>query len=231
MAASYSRKWWLPIVWGTVGCCVIALFAASSLSSTGVVFISVIGGMGTLLAFAGHRWLGAKEFPILGTIIKFPLLLCLVGSVWVGLAWIAWPRRIFKAEIDSSHDPYQSTVHVTLESGPSLGKYQLVCVNVDTWWKEGDNHRRGGGSYTERPWNNQLQAGDTASDKCMHLSIGTFEDAPPDCLDIEAAIFVPGEENPIYAKRFVAWRASSYQWHGQPINGPKDGSYCDYGVP
>lgn len=85
-------KWfWEALAWGGILSAAYALLAASSLSKTQLVVIAVFGLILSCITTQRHGWFKAQSFPIIGTIIRVPLVLILISGVWALLLWMAWP--------------------------------------------------------------------------------------------------------------------------------------------
>lgn len=235
---------WVGIGWGAVVTIVLALLLGSSLSPLQVILAAAVGFIVTICVGIWHGWFIAKMHPVLGTLVRIPLILIMVGACWSGLAWIAWPVRHFESFVTSTPDPMNSVFSVTLESGPPLdfSDHQVSCYVNEILWGKGATE---GNTISEvfRPYGGYLTEGESISDACLgssELGVSTLLHVgtdPPTCLDVTvnvASITKHGAQktyNIIYGARYVARHSQGYKWYGQPGTGPKDKSYCEYAIP
>jgi hypothetical protein len=111
------------LLWGAGMSCLIALFAASTLSRTGVICLLALGVVAYLSAIANHGWLWNAPFPI-GKPVKASLIILSVTGFMGFIGWTVFPpirRHALDADEKKTFESYLANKNV-----PSY-QLQIAC--------------------------------------------------------------------------------------------------------
>lgn len=215
------------------------LLSATELSTTRVVALIIVGGV----SFSIAALIAAKDYKVfryVSLVDIFPRLVVILGISWavpITIGCIAWPQPRLEFYVESSpRGPFSSVFNATLISGPDIAAgYKMDCWPDIVFGKNaaGLSRIQNSQSAMNRPFKSALRRGETTGDACLR----PVEVADPVCIDVVVTITAAEDEGkqgpivPLGAERFVSWKSDNFIWHKQPTEGPKDGGYCDYGVP